>query len=388
MIELLQRFSFGALGDVRPSLGEGWSAPEAEFTWTNGPQARLRLPYEPGPGALMLEIAVNPMLVEPVLLVQRLILNVNGVQVGSEAVALECSLGFDIPGIAHASAETLDILIECPDAVLPAALGSSSPDRRLLGFAVREIMLFRAPEHQPFDRRFRPPLPKVAGGPEEAVRGLTGLSLPDLAQCFESLGHNCEFGLAQRGMGQEGWGLLRYAGISLQKLVEGLDFGFEGIDAPDNLMTYLSVGKPVGEIIVRDKHYRMSIHSEQTELTSSRSEVLRQSYLGLGLRRRKLLEDLATGHKIFVFQHPDAKSIAYVRPILNILRSYGPNTLLFVTEDPAQPSGSVHQLELDLFHGYIAALAPVDRVPELDVASWISICANTYRLWRESGQGA
>jgi hypothetical protein len=101
-----------------------------------------------------------------------------------------------------------------------------------------------------------------------------------------------------------------------------------------------------------------------------------------------LLEDLATGHKIFVFQHPDAKSIAYVRPILNILRSYGPNTLLFVTEDPAQPSGSVHQLELDLFHGYIAALAPVDRVPELDVASWISICANTYRLWRESGQGA
>jgi hypothetical protein len=387
MIEVLQRFSFGTLGNAHPSIGDGWSVPEAGFTWTDGPQSRLRLPYQPGPGALMLEITVNPMLIPPVLMSQRLGLSVNGVKVGTEAVGQECSLGFDIPSSAYVSAETLEILLECPDAVLPAALGSSSTDPRRLGFAVREIMLFRTPARHPFEPRFRPPLPKLPGGPEEAVRGLTGLSLPDLAQCFESLGHNCEFGLAQRGMGQEGLGLLRYAGISLQKLVEGLDHGFEGIDAPNNLMTYLGDGKPVGEIIVRDKLYRMSIHSEQTEITSSRSEVLRTFYISLGFRRRMLLEDLASGRKIFVFQHPDAKSIAYVRPILNILRDYGPNTLLFVTEDPDQPSGAVHQLDVDLFQGYIAGFAPADRVPELDVPSWISVCANTYRLWRESGQG-
>ncbi len=380
--------NFGTSGGGYPALGEGWSAPEAEFTWTDGPRSKLRLPYEPGSGALMVEIGVNPMLIPPVLPSQRLVLSVNGVQVGHENVALECSLGFDIPAAAQASGDGLDIMLECPDAVSPAKIGSSSSDPRQLGFAVREILLCRAPERHPFEPRFRPPLPKLPGGPEEAARGLTGLSLPELAQRFESLGHNCEFGLAQRGMGQEGLGLLRYAGISPRQLVEGLDFGFEGVDSPGNLITYLTDGKPVGEIIVRDKRYRMSIHSEQTEVTSSRSEVLRTFYSSLGFRRRMLLEDLASGCKIFVFQHPDAKSVAYVRPILNILRDYGPNTLLFVTQDPDQPSGSVHQLDVDLFQGHVAAFAPPDRVPELDLPSWISVCANTYRLWRESGQGA
>jgi hypothetical protein len=387
MIELLQRLTFGANGDARPFLGEGWSIQEDDFTWTDGPQSRIRVPITAGAGTLMLELAVNPMLLVPVLPRQRLIVTVNGIEVAREAVAGECSLGFDIPAEAHAAADALDIVLDLPDAAVPSALGNANPDTRQLGFAVGELMLFRTPTHPPFTPRARPPLPALPGGPAEAVRGLTGLSLPELAQCFESLGHNCELGLAQRAMGQEGLGLLRFGAIWPHKLLEGLDLGFEGIDAPDNLMTYFHDADPDAEIIVRDRRYGINIHSDQTERTTTREAVLLTFYRHLGFLRRKLLEDLAAGHKIFVFQHPAAKSLAHARPILNLLRSHGANSLLFVMEDAVHPSGTVVQVEDDLFVGYIRSLAPLGRVKDLDVASWISLCANAYRLWRESGHG-
>jgi hypothetical protein len=336
----------------------------------------------------MPEIRVNPMLIPPVLQSRRLVLGVNGARVESEAVALECSLGYDVPLVAHDSAEALDILLECPDSALPAALGSDSSEPRQLGLAVRGIMLFRTPERTPFNGRLRPPIANLLGGQHEAARGLTGLSLHDLAQCFESPGLDCELGLAQHGMQQEGPGPLRYAGILVQKLVEGLDHGFEGIGSPGNLMTCLNGGRPVGEIIAFDELFRMSMHSEMTEVTSSRGEVLRTFYGTLGLRLRMLLEHLASGREIFVFQHPNVKSMAYVRPVLDILRDYAPNALLSVTENPDQPSGSVRQLEPDPFRAFIAAFAPIDRIPELDLQSWISICTNTYRLWREGEQAS
>jgi hypothetical protein len=387
MIELLHRLTFGAHGDARPFLGDGWSVQEDDYTWTDGPQSRLRLPYIPGPGALMLEIAINPMLLVPVLPRQRLIVTINGIEIAREAVAGECSLGFDLPPEAHATANALDIVLDLPDATVPSTLGDANPDTRQLGFAVRELMLFRTPARPPFAPRARPPLPALPGGPAEAVRGLTFLSLPDLAQNFESLGHNCELGLAQRAMGHEGLGLLRFGGIWPHKLLEGLDLGFEGIDAPDNLMTYFQNADPNGEIIVRDRRYGINIHSEKTELTTTRDEVLRIFYRHLGFLRRKFLEDLAGGHKIFVFQHFAAKSLTHAKPILNLLRSHGPNSLLLVIEDPTHPSGTVLQVEDDMFLGYIGSLAPHDRVEDLDLPSWISLCANTYRLWRESGHG-
>jgi hypothetical protein len=112
--------------------------------------------------------------------------------------------------------------------------------------------------------------------------------------------------------------------------------------------------------------------------------VLALFYRSLGFLRRKLSEDLRDGGKIFVFQHPEARSTAHVLPLLNLLRSFGPNTLLFVTEGGAQQAGCVTQLAPDLLHGQVAQLAPSYEATRADVASWVQVCANAYRLWRES----
>jgi hypothetical protein len=303
----------------------------------------------------------------------------------------ECSLAVDVPAPALAGAAALDIQIDCPTAAVPAVIGKAGDDRRL-GVAIREMLVFRVAPRAAFTPRLRAPLPQLADSVEMAVRGLTGLSLPDMAACFASLGHNCEFGLAQRDMGAEVLGLLRFGGIPVPRLIEGLDLGFEGLEATDNLFTYLSDPETYGdanprEWIVRDRRYETNFHTGMTERDCDAASVAKTFHRHLGFLRRTLLEDLQAGHKIFVFQHPYLRSVAQIRPILNLLRSHGPNTLLFVTDKKDRPAGSVEQIEEDLLQGWISRLAPGEDAVNFDLPCWVSICANAYRLWREAGRG-
>ena len=391
MIVVAGQYDFGVAGSARPFMRDGWSLREPDFTWTEGTHSRIVLPLEAGEGQVVLEITLNPMLYPPIVRKQQLIVSVNGVELCDEILLGETTLSLNLPAHAVTDAQMLDIVLDCPTAVVPSVLAVSQDDRRL-GMAVREMLVFRAAVRPPFTPRLRPPVPLPAGGVEMAVRGLTGLEIPDLAAQFESIGHNCEFGLVQRSMGAEMLGLLRFGGIPVRRLIEGIDLGFEGLDAPGNLLTYVADSSIDGDVsarefIVRDRRYETNFHTDMYEGKTDAGTVLRTWERHFGFLRRKFLEDLADGHKIFVFQHPAARSAVQVRAILNLLRSHGPNTLLFVTDGAGHPAGTVEQIEEDLFHGTVTKLAPFEDVLRFDLPSWISVCANTYRLWRESGRG-
>jgi hypothetical protein len=391
MTHVAAHYSFGTGGSVRPYLKKGWSLVERDFTWTDGLHAVMSLPVPAISGRLVLELYLKPMRMLPVIRRQRVVVSVNGTQIGDDYVDGDCALAFDVTQAASAGGPALNVELHCPDAVVPAALGESSDERRL-GVAVREMMLFDCPARPDFTPRLRPPLPNLPGGVAQAVAGLTGLAIPDLAGCFESLGHNCEFGMAQRAMAHEGLGLLRFGGIPVDKLVEALDLGFEGIEAPDNLMVYLSeadldANRHEREFVVHDRRYGTEFHTGDFESGSTPEAVVAKFAKHLAFLRRKMLEDVVSGHKIFVFQHPGAPTLAHIWPILNVLRSHGPNTLLFVTDQGPHAPGTVEQIDDDLFHGFVGRLAPQHEMKLLDLPAWIGVCANTYRLWRESGRG-
>lgn len=393
MIEIAAQYSFGEEGSARPFMREGWSHRERDFTWTEGTSSRIVLPYEAGSGQVVLEISLNPLLHQPMLRRQRLVISVNGHDIGDETLTGECTLSLHVPAHALADAACMDVQLQCPTAVVPAVL-AVSPDDRQLGVAVHELLVFRTALRPPFTPRYRAPLPLPVpgGGWENAVRGLTGLDIPDLATRFESIGHNCEFGLVQRSMGAEVLGLLRFGGIAVRRLIEGLDLGFEGLEAPGNLLTYIADASIDGdptlrEFIVRDRRYGTNFHTDMYEGRTDAATVVQIFERHFAFLRRRFVEDLASGQKIFVFQHPAARSVVQVRAILNLLRSHGPNALLFVTDDGSLPTGAVEQIEEDLFHGVLARLAPAQDVLRFDLASWVSVCANAYRLWRESGRG-
>ena len=384
MIEAAGHFIFGEGGNASPFMAGGWSGLEPGLTWTDGRESRLRLPLHPGRGLLMLEIGLLPFTVHPVVRRQRLIVICNGVTIAEESLGGEATLGITIPPAAIGTTGTLDLVLQCPDAVAPRHV-STQPDPRCLGVAVSEILLLWTPERPAFKARTLPPLP--AQNLHEAVRGMTGLSVPDLAKNFESLGRNCEFGLAQRRMGIDPLGLLRFASIPPTRLLQGLDLGFDGIEALDNLRAYTNDDEPGSEVLVRDARYGVQFHTGKPRGDASDDATLQTAARTIGFLRNRLIEDLQTGRKIFVFQNTGTTSLAQAWPLINMLRDHGPNTLLFVTEGRTHPAGMVEQIEPDLLHGHVARLAPAHDVESLILEPWISLCANAYRFWREVGRG-
>jgi hypothetical protein len=379
--------TFGLNGNAAPWQLDGWSFAEPACTWAIDTQCRIRVPYRSGQGTLLLEITASPNLLFPVIRHQRLIVSANGVRIGDELVGGECTLGFTVPAQAIDGSGELLVTLEYPDSFVPKSVGANQDERRL-GFSLRDMLLLWAPGEAPFTPKLRPPLPvQATGGREAAVRFCTALSTVDLLHRFESLGHNCEFGLMQRAAGAEPLGLLRFGGITPHNLLRGLDMAFEGIEDISRLRVFVESNRDREEYLVRDDRYSVQIHTGAFEGETTPAAVAAKLSTHLGFLRRLFVEVLEDASRIFVLHHPAARSQAQVLPVLNLLRSHGPNVLLYVTDDRVHAGGTVVQEKADLFHGYIDRLPPMHEVHLIDVGAWVSVCANTYRMWREAGHG-
>ncbi len=382
---------FGAGGNAEAVQVHGWSMPEDGFAWAVGASSGLRIPYRAGRtagrrGALALELKIMPLHAPRTIPAQRLTVVANGVAFATETIDTACSVAFPVPGIAPDADGVLALTLLHPDGAAPADLGQSD-DRRCLTVAVFEIRLYWQAAEDVFVPRFRPavPIPRPALL-ADAVRGCTGLPPADMALCFESIGNNCEFGLLQRRLKAEPLGLLRFGGIWPDALLRGLRDRFVGIDAPEQLTFTTEMNDGREEYVVRCERYGMQFHSYVATEAVPPDLMRRKMATHLAFLRRKFVEQLEGGRAIFVFHHPACSSEAQARPFLHALRQWGPTALLFVTAD-TMPPGSVHQVTEDLFHGHIDRLMRPFHTEDVNVLAWASICANTYRLWRETGRG-
>jgi hypothetical protein len=384
-VQVAAHLTFGVDGNAGPCKGDGWSGAEAHATWSMGAGSVLRVPYAAGHGVLTLEISGTPMVMPPIIRRQRLTVTANGKEIGSEAVAGETTLSFPVPHADPGRDGELLIGLQHPDAIAPKELGLNLDDR-VLGFSVTDILLLWVPEDPPFEPKLRPPLPgRTPQALAELTRGATALSPADLMLCFESLGHNCEFGFVQRNLGAEPLGLLRFGGIQPHSLLRGLDTAFEGIDNPLRLRVYTERDRTREEFLVRDDRYGVQFHTQMYDDETTSAEVHGKMTTHLGFMQRRFQERLETGQAIYVLHHPGCETVPQVLPFLNVLRSYGPHALLYVTADRRVPPGSVEQVKPDLFHGWVDMLPPMNEPHTIRVGAWLSICANTYRLWREAG---
>jgi hypothetical protein len=204
---------------------------------------------------------------------------------------------------------------------------------------------------------------------------------------FESLGMNCELGLIQRHYGAEPAGLLRFVGIEIHDLLLGLDEAFKHIANPAQLRAYTD-GSHSQNWISHSAEYNLHRHSYQPVATMNEAAFLAAESRKLERERERFQQVLTTGQHLFVYQRNEFLQPAHVMPILNMLRSHGRNALLFVTPNYGAPSGSVDLLAPDLYRGNIDRLAPQANAIDSNVPAWTSICANAYRLWRETGHGA
>jgi hypothetical protein len=382
-------FTFGLGGNAQPYQVSGWSFPEDGYTWAVGTESVLRAPLTPAQGDLLLDMTLRPFMIPPYRSSQRVGLRINGTLVGEERVQDDSALGFRIPAALVAGRPDIEITLICPDALSPkdAAFGE---DPRKLSVRLRDLLLIWA-DPEPAQAPIRlPPLP-IGPDPKapqttELIRGFTGHAPDDLMLQFESLGANCEFGLVQRALGAEPLGLLRFVGIDVQNLLSGLDFGFDGIDDPAHTRIYTDGGEDAGYVSVNDR-YAVHRHSYQPASAMDEATFLQKELRKIAREREAFLEILESGQKLFVYQRQEGMAPAHVMPILNMLRSHGANALLFVTLNHTAPAGSVDLLGPDLYRGNIDRLAPIGNAVDSNIPAWISICANAYRLWRQTGHG-
>ncbi len=178
--------------------------------------------------------------------------------------------------------------------------------------------------------------------------------LTDYKVCmaFESLGENCEFGLVQRHFGAEPLGLLRFSGVAVHHLIDALDHDFEGVGRPDQTEVHLNTHGT--EYFSVDARYGFSSHSMVFAEDATPAEAAARIERRARFLRQKMLEDLRSAPKIYVYQSGDDPPRADMSSLLAALRRHGPNRLLWVKPNPdAALHGAVTLLEDRLMLGHL-----------------------------------
>jgi hypothetical protein len=362
---------FGRAGNSAEYRRVGWSDPEPRHTWTIGQESTLEFPRPVLPGDYKLVLDVGPFLWQDRLPAQHLVVSVNGREVGNftikEIARVECS----VPWRLIERNDWVSVTLSHPDAARPIDV-NRVPDDREIALAFETVSFVKDADSEAVSQNRT----TTADRPAQ-------LPVDQLMMQFESLGENCEFGLAQRRCHAEPLGLLRFASTPLSALLAALKQRFEGLGEPDQVEVRVSDNKL--EYLVLDRRYGILYHPWLLVGQAEAEEIRQRELKRLPLLKRKLLEDLEEGSKIFVYRGMRPLSRALVRRLVDALREHGPGMLLWVElHDAAHPPGTVEMLGDGLLKGYIDRFAPGDNAHDLSIACWVELCRNALAVARDA----
>jgi hypothetical protein len=363
---------FGRTGNSAAYRCAGWSESEPRHTWTVGRESTLKLPRPADPGNYRIVIELGPFVWKDRLPSQHLSVLVNGKEVGDfevrEVTLLECTVPWSIVE----PEQSVSIRFVHPDAAKPSEINGVA-DYREIAFAFELVHFLRQHDARDADA--------PANSPVTAQHA--ALSPDQLMMQFESLGENCEFGLAQRRCGAEPLGLLRFASAPMPRLLAALRDRFEGMGEPGQVEVRVSENQ--SEYLVVDRRFGFLYHPWVLVRDAEPEFVRQREATRLPFLRRKLLEDLEEGRKIFVYRGMQRLAASVVLRLFTAIRNYGPGMLLWVElQDTDHPAGTVEEITPGLFKGYIDRFAPGENAHDLSLDDWIEICRNTYRLAQAS----
>lgn len=377
--------SLAATGNSLSYLGGGWARAEPSFTWCVGAESHLLFSRLKPAQDYILTLDVIPFIHNPELRSQRLIVSVNDTVVGSSALFRPTQLGYRIPASLACRRDKMLVTLRHPDAVRPIEFGDSKDDRQL-AFSVSEARLYRVIEPPAADDLPVDSIPGFtsggapgAGTPRDLTEwatSRTGMTIPQIALKFESLGENCEFGLFQRRCDVEPLGLLRFSSTFPRNLIRGIENGFENLGEVDTIEPRLE-GGPRKEYMIHEKKYGLVYHTFVYEGQRSPWQMREQESARLKFLRRKFMEELAAGEKIFVYKFNGAMTKEEILPLHMALNRGGPATMLWVVPaEPDRPTGTVEVVMPGLLKGYIDRFAPESNAHDFSFEGWLQVCAN------------
>jgi hypothetical protein len=92
-----------------------------------------------------------------------------------------------------------------------------------------------------------------------------------------------------------------------------------------------------------------------------------------------MLADLASGEKIWVWREMTAADAERLRPLVKLLRRFGPNTLLWVVAaDEGHAPGTLERLDEGFLKGYVERLAAYADATDISPESWYVMLEKAY----------
>nr|WP_294516744.1 hypothetical protein [uncultured Rhodopila sp.] len=122
---------FGIEGNAAPSLGYGWSGTEPGYQWSVGERSLLTVRNPGDADEYWLEMEAIPFKAVPLVPHQRLDVRIGGTLVQSFDPLPRGTVGCVVPGHLVAGRETIDIVLDHPDAASPMLVSGDHDDRRL-----------------------------------------------------------------------------------------------------------------------------------------------------------------------------------------------------------------------------------------------------------------
>lgn len=217
------------------------------------------------------------------------------------------------------------------------------------------------------------------------------IAVKDIVTCFESLGgfgQGCEFGLFQRHFNVEPLGLLRWSEVEPQQLQLALQSDLEGIGSSEQTLLHTPGRGNHLEYAASDRRYGLQMHTFVRPDQVPPDKMFVQICRRMSFLRNKLLDDLRSGEKIFVYKnaHRDLTD-REIWGLHEAVRRYGDSTLFCLRRaDPTRAFPLVEAPAPGLLVGYIDHFAfdQDGTSRSIPIGSWSALTSMAYRIWRGS----
>ena len=207
------------------------------------------------------------------------------------------------------------------------------------------------------------------------------LEKPPIYGDFQSLGENCELGFVQAKLNLYPLDLFRWGAVRFSTLIQLLDNEFLDFGLSENCELVSGV-HPKGQrtFDVKENLYKFQMHTfvSADDVTDPES-FLKKFCARLQYLRRKLLEDLREGNRIFLYKRKKPLNSEEIESLSRAVRAYGPNRLLIVQEG-FQGMGVEKRLEV-LDKSTLIGKVPRFELKNIDYESWIELMDEAYGVF-------
>jgi hypothetical protein len=418
-------YEFASDNPAADFLREGWYKDSTGSIFSSAVTCRIELPVPAEKSPHRLRINLVPLTLRDLMPRQSITVTLQDCVIGQFRLSSDTVLSLPLPMELVEGFPTLKLTFVVPLGVSMADFPGDG--ERRLGFLLERIDIEPVPAHLAdiVDMRgddadaFSPIaasarfLDTPLGDMPDAVEQALGIKLDVILRQFESMGDNCAFGLAQRKGGIEVLGLLRFANTPLKTLINGMNDGeFQAaVDPAEMIVRVHDEGDPREYMLWLDR-YGVRWHTQIRENEADAESVYQQQTVKVGYLRRKFVEGIRAGRKIYTLARVDPIKInkvmpawgeswkyevlrenlraAEVLPIFLQLNRHAKNTLLyFVTGGRyRRRSGTVEMLAPGLLVGHIDVPTILEDVNIRDNAEdWLRMIVNA-RILEHSANSA